>query len=195
MYRSSMPRFLMRSQCTRNDRDKNVMIHQMDQIYSDAVLSIVDAAGEDASHGFPGVGKATRTERCGLRLENLEIHQVETLGYQQLEPTKWATRGWTYQEGYLSKRRLIFTNHEAHFLFNEMHHPEYSTKPFSEFKQREFGYNFEATQFQKFTPPPIRGPETINIMSSKILDQIHEYISQQLSYEEDILNAFQEILR
>lgn len=45
---------------------------------------------------------------------------MSNAGSDSIKQSKWATRGWTYQEGCLSRRRLIFTEKEVLFLCNKL---------------------------------------------------------------------------
>jgi len=96
---------------------KSQMIGSMDQVYSKAFLTIVAAAGHDAYHGLPGVGKTCRKRQAALKigkvnlLEHLSPHPGTLL-----KTSAWGTRGWTCQEGLLSRRRLVFTDQQTSFV-------------------------------------------------------------------------------
>jgi hypothetical protein len=86
--------------------------HSMDQslkamaaIYASAELTIVDAAGENANHGLRGIGGPAqeRTIEAPTRYMN---SQESRDGYPW--ESKWASRGWTFQESLFSRRLLIF---------------------------------------------------------------------------------------
>jgi hypothetical protein len=103
----------------------------MDKLYGDAVLTLVAAAGKDADTGLPGVKPGTRWrgqywENVGdlkiyvslpLLRESLEsFHTANRNGKQihvnndhETNRNRWSTRGWTYQDGLLSRKCLIFT--------------------------------------------------------------------------------------
>ena len=108
-----------------NDIDKDSQIRQMDLIYSGAQMTIIAAAGQDPHHGLPGVGGTLRKKKQPhLKFGDYTI--ISTLSHPKplVERSKWASRGWTYQEGLLSKRRLIFTEQQVFFECNSMHHAE-----------------------------------------------------------------------
>ncbi|KAJ8107554.1 hypothetical protein OPT61_g8785 [Boeremia exigua] len=79
--------------------DKHIQIAQMGDIYATAELTIIAAIGSDPTYGLPGVSP------------------VETDGYQMMA-SPWTRRGWTFQEGILSQRRLIPAGHHAVFVCN-----------------------------------------------------------------------------
>lgn len=108
---------------------KRTQIAQMDKIYSQAHLTIVAAAGQDSSYGLPGVGSRPRRPQEQYVIGNIAVVQIFPHASAHLSTTKWASRGWTYQEGYLSPRRLIFTDDQVTYLCNTMHHSETVSKP------------------------------------------------------------------
>jgi Heterokaryon incompatibility protein (HET) len=76
----------------------------MAAIYASAELTIVDAAGEDANHGLRGVRGSADASTIDTPTENRTSHSRD--GYPWA--SKWATRGWTFQESLFSQRLLIF---------------------------------------------------------------------------------------
>ncbi|KAH8647191.1 hypothetical protein BX600DRAFT_555450 [Xylariales sp. PMI_506] len=90
----------------------------MDLIYNLAEITIVAAAGSDANRGLPGVGTNKRQvmehTRIGSQGSTL-LFTTSADANEEFLQSKWSTRGWTYQEGILSKRLLIFT--ESQIIF------------------------------------------------------------------------------
>jgi hypothetical protein len=105
-----------------NFAEKQFLISKMAWIYECAEFTIVAAAGSDAKHGFPGV--------CSVRVElpQPEIHVspgltlISSMGdpHIAIKQSAWSTRGWTYQEGVLSNRRLVFTDEQVYFECRSM---------------------------------------------------------------------------
>lgn len=101
------------------ETDKHNQISRMDLIYREAQVTIIAACGDDVEHGMPGVSVyRTSTELpeppLGLALmPDIDVRNA-------VRQSKWWTRGWTYQEGLLSRRRLVFTNHEVYYECNGM---------------------------------------------------------------------------
>ncbi|KAK8033979.1 hypothetical protein PG993_008974 [Apiospora rasikravindrae] len=77
-------------------------IRRMDAVYGRAQLTLVAAAGQDAESGLPGVGS------------RMEIPEVS------INTSRWGTRGWTYQEPWLSCRSLVFTTEHVYFECQKM---------------------------------------------------------------------------
>ena len=82
----------------------------MGAIYSSASLTLVAASGDDPTYGLPGISRPpTHYGQFGGTRDN-PITCVHT--------SKWASRAWTFQESYLSQRRLLFTDAGLIFLCN-----------------------------------------------------------------------------
>ncbi|KAK7975767.1 hypothetical protein PG989_014230 [Apiospora arundinis] len=181
---------------------KASQIAQMDKIYSNAHLTIVAAAGQDASHGLPGVGDRWRRpqEYVSSVAGNVDVIQVFPHTSTELHDTAWARRGWTYQEGFLSTRRLIFTDHQISFLCNEAHHAETiqraDTLCWSEMKASasDFWHMIPSTAF--FSSARLRGdPATEKQWENLKQEQLVNYTRRQLTNECDSVNAILGLFR
>jgi hypothetical protein len=107
-----------------NQKDPDVKLEQigkMDLIYSSAVFTIIAAAGSDENHGLPGVNSHIRKDLYGGNLRGLQRVISQTQLYHTIKESKWWTRGWTYQEAVLSRRRILFTETELYFECCGMH--------------------------------------------------------------------------
>ncbi len=94
---------------------KKEQLGYMADIYRGALASIISLSGESANDGLPGVSNHPRTHhqrRIGFGESNTMLEKTPTAA-TQIQLSKWATRGWTFQEGLLSRRRILFTSHEA----------------------------------------------------------------------------------
>ncbi|KAF4539250.1 uncharacterized protein LTHEOB_10414 [Lasiodiplodia theobromae] len=185
-----------------NPAEKKRHIRNMDSIYQDAAFTIIAAAGDDADYGLPGVSTRPRTSRTSCRVENFLVlsgglHNnnggTETTEYRPnqtdvLSQSKWNSRAWTYQEGLLSRRCLVFTDEQASFACRLMMVADGSeTRPtpgFSLEKQLHSGF-----LWQEIAAVGIGG------RPAEIASRIYEYSQRQLTRPEDILNAFSGILR
>jgi len=85
-------------------------------VYECADVTIFAAAGSGDGHGLPGVGSTPRTSqpRCALDSGSTLVASLRDLRKDIIESTHW-TRGWTYQEGVLSNRRLVFTENQVYW--------------------------------------------------------------------------------
>jgi hypothetical protein len=104
-----------------DNQDKDVQINQMDLIYANAEVTIVAVAGEGPQHGLPGVRGTLRKAQPTIKIEDYHIASTLPHCRNSVLRSKWATRGWTYQEGILSRRRLFFTDQQVFWECNGMH--------------------------------------------------------------------------
>lgn len=91
----------------------------MGKIYSSAQLTIIASAGKDPFYGLPGITDSA--EDVPFQYETIKrltviVRPLNSIA--SISASKWATRGWTYQEGYLSRRRLFFTDKGTHYICN-----------------------------------------------------------------------------
>ncbi|KAL7924683.1 heterokaryon incompatibility domain-containing protein [Trichoderma austrokoningii] len=96
--------------------EKDYLISRMTTVYEYAELTIVSAFGSGASDGLPGVRSTPRQKQPEVSLESGSL-LVSALRdpRQEILASEYWTRGWTYQEGVLSNRRLVFTEHQAYW--------------------------------------------------------------------------------
>lgn len=174
------------------------MLNRMGEIYSNAYCTVIAAAGEDAQTGLPGVSRTRRKQRevniKGVTL--IELPYSKDHGSALLSSSKWATRAWTYQEGYLSTRRLIFTDYRLLYLCNR----EFAPEPFKkQLEQKTAGeavwaksHRAKDHSFARFVPyTAFRGHRA---SAANLREQIQEYTRRDLSHPEDSLNAFLGVL-
>lgn len=98
---------------------KALQLADMDKIYENAIITIVAAAGADDKHGLPGSGTEPIVPRSKQPRAKIGKHTVVSLGQDIIElvkSVKWATRGWTFQEGLLSRRCLVFGIDQLHYV-------------------------------------------------------------------------------
>lgn len=109
-----------------SNADKADQIANMSNIYSQAVVTIVAAAGKDSEAGLPGVREKrnrkqirieTNSEVTLLTMLNIRPRGRDTIGVplciDPFENTVWDTRGWTLQERELSGRTIIFNDNQV----------------------------------------------------------------------------------
>ncbi|KAH7401115.1 heterokaryon incompatibility protein-domain-containing protein, partial [Phaeosphaeria sp. MPI-PUGE-AT-0046c] len=96
-----------------NKHKQHIQISQMDEVYRGADLTIVAATGEGKNHGLPGVNKTRRRRLNVVRLKDVTLLANSQSAPSHIWDARWFTRAWTLQEGLLSRRVLLFTNHQA----------------------------------------------------------------------------------
>lgn len=94
----------------------------MDAIYGNAVLTINAAAGEDANAGLPGVRSGSRkVEHSVLECRpGCRVLAAQPVITEAADKSYWNTRAWTYQERFLSKRSITFTENQIFFQCQQM---------------------------------------------------------------------------
>ncbi|KAI1735803.1 heterokaryon incompatibility protein-domain-containing protein [Xylaria scruposa] len=172
--------------CISQDKDdRQHMINQMADIYANAYLTIIAAAGEDATYGLPGVGQTRRKQQVEVSLQGFTLRQGYPHGHWVLEESKWAKRGWTYQEGFLSFRRLVFTDQEVFFVCHSWYAAESVKEPPDRIPGNYFGFGdiFPSSSNKKSPSNP-----------RTLWTHIEEYTRRSLTYGSDSLRAFSAIL-
>lgn len=91
----------------------------MDDIYAQAQVTLIAAAGPNPTYGLPGISTRPRTLEHSVRIGNTKLVQLMLPG-PDFPHSPWWKRSWTYQEGVLSKRKLVFTDHQVYYVCNGM---------------------------------------------------------------------------
>ncbi|ETI20007.1 hypothetical protein G647_09022 [Cladophialophora carrionii CBS 160.54] len=172
--------------------DVTAQLLQMDSIYRNSDLTIIAAAGRDVTYGLPGVGKRYRSKHDHSRIKNQSL--VSSLSQPQswINDCWWTTRAWTYQEGILSRRRLVFTDEQVYYECYGMFCCEAFDLPLRDMhirSQQRLKADFCAGGNIGIFPRGVgRGPW-------EVLQRIEEYSCKSLTNPQDILNAVLGILR
>ncbi|KAL3304719.1 het-domain-containing protein, partial [Colletotrichum asianum] len=176
---------------------KRAQVAQMNQIYSRAHLTLVAAAGADASYGLPGIGSRPRRPLQRIVLNNIAIIRMLPHTSAQTFRSTWASRGWTYQECFLSTRRLIFTEHEVFYLCNTMDHAETVKKPLSYSRLTK---TVTAANFLELIP----SQSSLHGVSGELIElrwnqlkqkQLPNYTKRQLTKRSDTIDAARGLFR
>lgn len=154
----------------------------MDRIYNHAGLIIVAAAGDDPTYGLPGVSLRSRKSRATIKLDETTFVNMAPDVSRNIRESTWATRAWTYQEGFLSRRRLIFTDYEVVFSCETGFHTD--------------GI-LDSSLYAIITPG--EGPFMDDVFPSSWVRRDPLYYCaaisrRRISYESDLLNALTGIL-
>lgn len=98
-----------------NVEEKQAQIQKMDRIYQCAEVAIMAAAGQDCHYGLPGVSKRARRVLEPFILDDTLTFGMFPMAGEHWSNSAWNERGWTFQETYLPRRRLVFSDTLAHF--------------------------------------------------------------------------------
>jgi hypothetical protein len=184
-----------------SQKEKHIMISNMNNIYSGAAVTIIAAVGSDPQYGLPGI---STTARYGTSIDTFSHGSLlswKRHGDSDIDQSHWGARGWTYQEMLLSRRRLVFTDSEMLFQccssqFQERLNITAPSDPIPNIGNVAFpdidGVNYDSTKlhtraFAMKNAFPMNG---IGESAEEIYSRIEEYTSRKLSYPGDILNAF-----
>lgn len=187
-----------------DETQKRALIAKMDMIYRGADLTIVAAAGNDEHFGLPGVGTTKRKKQRVVELDSCTIFSTGADPIFETQRSRWGSRGWTFQEGLLSQRRLIFTEHQSWFECTQdnwmeaLGGLEFLNNP----TQGQWGYRLRRSLNARL-PPSHQHPSlqmytngrefSYRIQEfSKIIEQ---YSMRILTFDTDSLNAFAGVSR
>jgi hypothetical protein len=167
-----------------NTQETRVQIDQMERIYASAQLTIVATMGQDPTYGLPGVHRIPRNNLRQEHAGSMALMLFPPIrGLEDVIESPWASRGWTLQEGFLSKRRLIFTDRQAIFFCNCGCCYEADTANFIQYpdKSKSVGWM------------PERPNHTMTMIGSDSLSRsmrhLKSYSAHNLTYDTDALNA------
>lgn len=168
-----------------NPTELQSQISAMNLVYDRAVVTIVPGCGDDASFGLPGVSSRHRIPQPTLNLDG----RLWVSGMQNpqklIRNSPWNSRGWNFQEGLFSRRRLVFTEEQVYFECNEY--------TLSELEAFDLHLLFDQRKYRQ-------NGLFVGGMGRKVglegLDRLMaRYTRRHLSYESDILNGLGGILR
>lgn len=108
-----------------DEREKMSQISQMDAIYHNADITIIASASQNQQDGLPGVScPRTRNPDPPILMGNLKFTKAFPDPGIEIRNSKWATRGWTFQEAVLSRRRLFFMKDQVYYECEGMNQEE-----------------------------------------------------------------------
>ena len=187
--------------------DQSYQIGEMATIYSSASLTILAASGENSDAGLPGFGPSSVRQyeqeeivvqppsetNNGLSvvntLKSYPRHWDEwyTRGLEDADISKWSQRAWTLQEKALSRRSLTFTDEQVFWSCKQAYFCEESC------------FEVPGTIVKHYYP-------SVHQLNTQQLEEgsadpwdlfgelISNYMHRSLTFEGDVLAAFQAIL-
>ncbi|KAF2112362.1 hypothetical protein BDV96DRAFT_649158 [Lophiotrema nucula] len=168
----------------------------MNAIYQRAAFVIIAAAGRDAHYGLPGISRPRRSNvQIKVRINSTTLVTKNPVPSKLVHDSHWNTRAWTYQEGLLARRRLIFTDDQMLFECKAMcclegvHLPPYVTEK-RLFRNARFTYEVGGMIQKALSYHTSDAKERAPI----VWDKINVYLTKSLTYESDALNAIIGIL-
>lgn len=168
-----------------NPEEKHRLIHNMGSIYANSCLTIITTCSDDPSQGIDGVSKPRQSRNLTINDHRVKISRFTAS--RDVASSRWNTRGWTYQESLLARRRLVLTKTQAYFQCYGMHRFETSGKMDPQAS--------ESLSRVTALSQPVFPEEGVGKTQHEICSRIFEYCRRDLSCEEDRVNAFQGILQ
>lgn len=182
-----------------DESEKQRLVHGMNFVYENALFTIVAAAGQDADEGLPGYQPRDTSfydKRFKITTNDGVLDIAPTLPtlVEQVRRSCWDTRGWTYQEQCLSKRCIYFTPQEVFFVCKEVKWREcYSLERLRDGDFARFGPPF----WTNFEADPDSSPylcltdsKKAGLSFKEYKRAVETYSRRNLTFSEDILNAF-----
>lgn len=146
----------------------------MGLIYSSAQITLIAAFGSDADSGLPGVTRDRQrwkllTHAVTDRLLLVIKLPPKIRGARQIvAASTWFSRAWTFQEGYLSRKRIYFLEDQDLYLCDE-----------------DSGVNMTGELTDQLAASLPNSAEIQNRVGAIM----REYTRRQLTYDSDALNA------
>ncbi|KAG6009944.1 hypothetical protein E4U21_000715 [Claviceps maximensis] len=156
-------------------------IDVMGEIYSRASLTLIIAAEDDTLTGIAGLS-TPREHQLSLRLNKTLYTTSLVRPDLEVASSKWASRAWTFQEGLLSRRRLIFTPSQVYFQCQTLHCYESLSLPLRLAPDWKLGRVFPA------------GDARPTQSSGQVKHLIKAYMCRDLTNHEERLDAFKALL-
>jgi hypothetical protein len=97
-----------------DEGDRQEQISRMDAIYENAQFTIITLMAQGVFDRVPGIG-SRRTPNYEIVKEMRLWHSGKPQFTELIDQAMWSTRGWTFQEQVLSRRRMFLTNSEIFF--------------------------------------------------------------------------------
>jgi hypothetical protein len=163
-------------------------MERMDEIYSGAAFTIVDATGDNFNHGLSGVTPTRRLQPSlvDVTIDDVRFTYLRTPPGDKVGGSPWASRGWTYQEGFLSPRGILFTDDQVMFQCNNMQCFEAFEIPMDALKK--------STGKDGNIKLPLGDVKPILKANQTLVDHMMAYSKRDLTNDADSLNAFLGIL-
>lgn len=153
------------------------LIEDMGKIYEECALCIIAAAAARPSDGLQGITRPREVKQESIDFGSLAYLQVMTSIQREVSESVWNTRGWTYQESTLARRRLVFTATQCCF--------QCSKQWFLESLQYPLRHDFNKYSYIAHPFAPRSGWD-----DESWTTRVEEYCLRQFSRDSDAVPAF-----
>lgn len=175
-----------------NEAWKERLINSMHIVYENAYLTLFATFGADSNAGLPGVRPNSR--RASQLVTKLSNGLTLSLPFKhsRIQYSKWASRGWTYQEYFFAKRRLIFVDGQVVYQCRKVRWREDIAQ--EHFMHGLGEYQVDGAGNRTFWSPPhtrfAQGPWQRDDLNR----YVQAYLDRDLTFDDDILSAFAGVL-
>ncbi|KAI0454100.1 heterokaryon incompatibility protein-domain-containing protein [Xylaria acuta] len=181
-----------------SDADKANFIPHMDVIYGRACVTIIDASGDSAFSGLPGVRPGTRFQaEEPFKLGGtwfMQSHRIIGEANEIFGDSKWLTRGWTFQEAILSPRWLIFAPEQVYWECRQATWREDACWELPKCHEKNQTVIYEPA-FDEDAFQDLWVPSSVQKFDRSYQSLVHSFVKRDLTRESDGLDAFSGILR
>ena len=178
--------------CIWRSENRHLQIQNMHEIYRNALTTVVPVEADSAGSGFSGVS----TPRCDqFRFWTNAGPLVFTFPHisYHLSSSIWLTRGWTYQEAFLSRSCVFFTRDQVYFACRSVYQSEAVEQAYfslsdmyqETLEPKLFSYEDYLNPWRR----PTGSPEV------SFYEHVEAYTSRSLTFDSDGLNAFEGIIK
>lgn len=176
-------------------------IAKMDQVYFHSVFTIVSLSS-GVEHGLPGASTNT-TRNTHQRFEELPISNgkryriatpLQALSRLIEYQSAWATRAWTLQEHFLSRRSIFMGDHQVYFVCKEMSAREcwkHPLKASPDDKNKWKGYYPANNWRESLRPLPSSRFCSTEGLRELLEGIVEPYTKRNLTFASDRYRAFQ----
>ncbi|OAA43052.1 Heterokaryon incompatibility [Cordyceps fumosorosea ARSEF 2679] len=180
--------------------EKREQIQNMHDVYGMSYVTIIAAAGNDPSYGLPGISRArNRAPTVDIWMKSSSTssgRRIVSTGRnveEAIRGTTWATRAWTFQEGLVSTRKLVFTDEQVYFHCTQ--------REFRETIQEERTLVAETdSSYGDAIGTPFRCELLYSGLAEqpprleRLFDTLRDFSTRSISFQNDFLNAASGIL-
>lgn len=166
--------------------EKHGQIVRMHNIYKRSSITLIAAAGDGPHYGLPGARTKQRRPPPIVRLPHRTLFATLPDPKLLVDVSKWSSRGWTFQEGLLARRRLVFTDQQVYFQCGQTGDAE----AWEECGEENMAEYFDVNQNTPLYPYFALGEGGV----PSVWPRIDQYVNLTLGNREDVLNAILGIL-
>lgn len=154
-------------------QNKQHQISRMASIYASASFVIVATEG-DMESGIAGVSHERPIQHFQPVSGSMFSYGLPSMG-ESIEHSRWATRGWTYQEAVLASKKLFFTSNQVYYMCE------------CTIRSENIDERYEKTSFTERSMSLNAG--VVNLFENW-KHHLEAYTARSLSHSSDIYNAF-----